>query len=71
MAYWWLSWPVRNNTAIASVRDDPQAAVSQTLNDLPKAKGTSMNLVNINLNVPTDPVAAVEALKPPASQTST
>ena len=51
-----------NNTVIAAVRD-PQASVSQSLNDLPKAEGTSLHLVKIDSNVTTDPAAAVEALE--------
>jgi norsolorinic acid ketoreductase len=50
-----------NNTVIAAVRD-PKAAVSQSLNDLPKAAGTSLHLVKIDCSIPTDPAAAVEAL---------
>jgi norsolorinic acid ketoreductase len=51
-----------NNTVIAAVRD-PKAAVSQSLNELPKAAGTSLHLVKIDCSVPTDPVVAVEALR--------
>lgn len=51
-----------NNTVIAAVRD-PQAAVSQGLNDLPKADGTSLHLVKIDVAIPTDPAAAVKALE--------
>lgn len=51
----------QNNTVIAAVRD-PQAAVSQSLNDLPKAEGTSLHLIKIDSAVPTDPAAAVKAL---------
>jgi norsolorinic acid ketoreductase len=51
-----------NNTVIAAVRD-PKAAVSQSLNDLPRAAETSLHLVKIDCSIPTDPVAAVEALK--------
>lgn len=36
-----------NNTVIAAVRD-PKAAVSQSLNELPKAEGTSLHLVKID-----------------------
>jgi norsolorinic acid ketoreductase len=50
-----------NNTVIAAVRD-PSAAVSQSLNLLPKAEGASLHVVQIDSAVPTDPAAAVEAL---------
>ncbi|RDL40391.1 NAD(P)-binding Rossmann-fold containing protein [Venustampulla echinocandica] len=50
-----------NNTVIAAVRD-PQAAASQSLNELPKAQGTSLHIVKIDSAVPTDAAAAVEAL---------
>ena len=50
-----------NNTIIAAVRD-PQAAVSQSLNNLPKAEGTVLHLVKIDCGISTDPAAAVEAL---------
>lgn len=36
--------------------------MSQSLNDLPKAEGTSLHLVKIDSGVPTDPAAAVETL---------
>jgi len=51
-----------NNTVIAAVRD-PQAAVSQSLNDLPKGEGTSLHLVKIDCAVPTDAAAGVEAIR--------
>ncbi|KAF2792010.1 putative aflatoxin biosynthesis ketoreductase nor-1 [Melanomma pulvis-pyrius CBS 109.77] len=51
-----------NNTVIAAVRD-PQAAVSQALNDLPKGNGTSLHFVKIDVVVPADPAAAVKALE--------
>lgn len=51
-----------NNTVIAAVRD-PQAAVSQSLHDLPKAVRTSLHLVKIDSAVPTDPAAAVKTLE--------
>jgi norsolorinic acid ketoreductase len=51
-----------NNTVIAAVRN-PEASVSQGLNSLPKAKGTSLHIVKIDNAEPTDPAAAIEVLK--------
>jgi norsolorinic acid ketoreductase len=51
-----------NSTVIAAVRD-PQATVSQGLNDLPKGEGSSLHIVKIDLTVTTDPAAAVKTLE--------
>ncbi|KAF2008889.1 putative aflatoxin biosynthesis ketoreductase nor-1 [Aaosphaeria arxii CBS 175.79] len=51
-----------NNTVIAAVRD-PQAAASQSLNELPKADGSSLHVVKIDQGVPTDAAAAVKDLE--------
>jgi norsolorinic acid ketoreductase len=50
-----------NNMVIAAVRD-PKAAVSQELNDLPKADGSSLHLVKIDSAITSDPATAIKDL---------
>ncbi|AEO67936.1 uncharacterized protein THITE_2089433 [Thermothielavioides terrestris NRRL 8126] len=50
-----------NHTVIAAVRD-PRHATAQELASLPRGQGTSLVVVKLDLTVPTDPAAAVEAL---------
>lgn len=51
-----------NNTVIAVVRD-PQADLSQKLNDLPKGEDSSLHIVKIDNAIFTDLAAAVEDLE--------
>ncbi|PSN74307.1 putative aflatoxin biosynthesis ketoreductase nor-1 [Corynespora cassiicola Philippines] len=51
-----------NNTVIAAVRN-PQAPVSQSLNEFPKGEGSSLHIVKIDSAVTTDPAAAVKTLE--------
>jgi norsolorinic acid ketoreductase len=51
-----------NNIIIAAVRG-PNADISQSLDSLPKAEGTSLHIVKIDAAVPTDPAAAVKILE--------
>lgn len=51
-----------NNTVIAAVRD-PQASVSQDLNNLPKAEGSILHIVKLDNAVTTDASAAVTSLQ--------
>jgi norsolorinic acid ketoreductase len=50
-----------NHTVIAANRD-PSHPTSKSLNDLPKAEGSSLHVVKIDANSPTDPADAVKEL---------
>lgn len=50
-----------NHTVIAANRD-PTHTTSKSLNDLPKAEGTSLQIIKIDATVSTDPADAVKQL---------
>jgi norsolorinic acid ketoreductase len=50
-----------NHTVIATVRD-PSHATAKELTALPRAEGTSLVVVKLDVTVPSDPAAAVQEL---------